>query len=75
MPAVSSSAILRIGYDEPSHELRITFVTGNAYAYFDVPRIVYERFLQASSKGTFFNENIKDRYAFTQTQHSPRRRM
>jgi hypothetical protein len=68
MPAVSSSAILRIHYDEPSRKLRIIFVTGNTYTYHGVPRLVYERFLQAASKGTFFNEHIKDRYAFTQTR-------
>jgi hypothetical protein len=67
MPEVSSTAIQRIDYDETSRHLWITFVTGNVYKYYDVPRGIYECFLRAPSKGAFFNENIKDRYDFAQT--------
>jgi hypothetical protein len=64
MPTVDSTAILHIHYDELAAELVITFVGGNSYKYFDVPRPVYQRFLRASSKGAFFNAWIKDRYDF-----------
>ena len=64
MPTVSSSAIQRIEYDELSHRLQITFTSGKTYTYYGVPRSVYESFLHASSKGTFFNDYIKDRYTF-----------
>jgi hypothetical protein len=63
MPAVSSSAIDRIEYDEPTSRLYVTFASGKTYTYYRVPRSIYERFLLASSKGTFFNDYIKDRYS------------
>jgi hypothetical protein len=66
MPAVTSTAILRIEYDEFLHQLQITFAGGNTYVYYDVPGSVYTGFLQASSKGTYFNACIRDRYRFTQ---------
>jgi hypothetical protein len=62
MPAVASSAILRIEYSEFTRELQVTFTSCNTYTYYGVPKDVYERFLHASSKGQFFNDYIKDRY-------------
>jgi hypothetical protein len=73
MPTVDSTAILRIGYDEAANALRITFATGNAYTYAGVPPGIYAEFLQASSKGVFFNANIRDRYPFVQTSHARHR--
>jgi hypothetical protein len=64
MPIVSSSAIQEIEFDELTHRLQITFTSGKTYTYYGVPRSVYERFLQAPSKGTFFNDYIKDQYSF-----------
>jgi hypothetical protein len=64
MPAVSSSAIRETEYDELAHRLEITFVSGKSYIYEGVPRSVYERLLQPPSKGTFFNDHIKDKYSF-----------
>jgi hypothetical protein len=64
MPSVSSSAIQQIEFDELTHRLHITFTSGKTYTYYGVPRSIYESFLQAASKGTFFNDSIKDRYTF-----------
>jgi len=64
MPTVTSSAIQRVEYDARSRQLCVTFVTGNVYKYYDVPRQVYDRFLRTASKGAFFNEYVKDRYDF-----------
>jgi lysyl-tRNA synthetase class 2 len=66
VPAVESSAIARIGYREAARELDVTFITGRAYVYYDVPRHVYRAFLAAESKGTFFNEEIRDIYRYTE---------
>jgi hypothetical protein len=63
MPTVSSSAIQRIEFDELTHRLYITFTSGKTYTYYGVPRSVYERFVNAGSKGSFFNDHIKDRYS------------
>jgi KTSC domain len=64
MPLVVSSAIQSIEFDELTNTLQITFTSGKTYTYYAVPRSIYERFLNAPSKGTFFNEYIKDRYSF-----------
>jgi hypothetical protein len=64
MPAVNSTAIERIGYNADARQLRVTFAGGNTYKYYDVPRGVYESFMQAESKGAFFNSYIRDRYDF-----------
>ena len=63
MPHVSSSAILRIDYERGTRILRATFRETGSYVYFDVPRALYEEFLDAPSKGEFFDERIRDRYA------------
>ena len=63
MPTVSSSAIRRIEYDELTSRLHVTFASGKTYTYYRVPRSIYERFLLAASKGTFFNDHVKDRYS------------
>ena len=63
MPSVSSSAISRIEYKEASSTLSIWFVSsGGPYDYYGVPRSLYERFLSAPSKGSFFNRYIREQY-------------
>ena len=42
----------------------ITFTSGKTYTYYGVPRSTNESFVRAASKGTFFNDYIKDRYSF-----------
>ena len=59
----SSSAILRIDYERGTRILRVTFRETGSYVYFDFPRALYEEFLDAPSKGEFFDERIRDRYA------------
>jgi hypothetical protein len=63
-PAANSTAIERIEYDALARQLRVTFPGGNTYKYYDVPRGVYQSFLEAPSKGVFFNGYIRDRYDF-----------
>ena len=64
MPRVDSSAIRRVSYDENANLLTVTFTQTGTYTYFGVPPFRYEQFLQAESKGSYFNRHIKDRYAF-----------
>jgi lysyl-tRNA synthetase class 2 len=61
---VPSAAIRAIDYDETHHRLRVRFVSGQRYEYDDVPPRVHRSFLQAGSKGRFFQEEIRDRYAY-----------
>ena len=64
MPRVDLSAMYRFSYDEATRELAVTFKSGKTYKYLDVPKGVYEQFVNARSHGRFFNEHIKDEYAF-----------
>lgn len=57
-----STVIASIDY-EPAHaRLTVTFTTGRVYQYFMVPADVAAAFRAASSKGNFFNTQIRDRY-------------
>jgi hypothetical protein len=63
---VTSTAVARIEYDELSQELIVTFTTGKTYTYFRVPPDVHFQFLDAESKGRFFNEAIRDRFRYAE---------
>ncbi len=63
MTYVNSAAILRTEYDRETRLLHIWFrATGGPYTYYGVPEGVYEAFLAAPSKGTFYADRIRDRY-------------
>jgi hypothetical protein len=60
-----SQVIARIDYDERKHVLDITFLSGHVYRYYAVPVTEYNAMKAASSKGSYLNEHIKKKYAFT----------
>lgn len=62
MQRVNSRAIQAIGYDPVSWRLRIRFEKGDTYDFCGVPSDLYERFMRAPSKGSFYNDHIRDRY-------------
>lgn len=59
-----STAIARIGYDIASRILKVTFVSGAVYAYYEVPDEVYIDFMKAKSKGRYLNRFIKGFFDF-----------
>jgi hypothetical protein len=59
-----SSVIRSFLYDPETSELWVTFVSGRRYVYADVPQDVFDAFKAASSRGTFFNSEIRDDYAY-----------
>src|SRR5262249_41091360 len=62
---VDSSLIRSVGYDLPSSILEIELVEPNrVYEFFDVPFSVYTELMEAESKGSYFNEFIRDLYAY-----------
>lgn len=66
MHYVDSSNVEAIGYDVDSQELHVLFKkSGLTYAYFAVEEWVFQEFMQADSKGTYLNENIKERYDYS----------
>lgn len=62
MPAVSSSAMYRVEYDEQTRQLDIWFNGTGRYSYYRVPPAIYTGLLAAASKGSYFNAHIRDRY-------------
>jgi hypothetical protein len=65
---VESSAIASLGYEAQRGILEIEFSSGMVYQYFDVPPDVYRQALAATSKGQWFNEAIRDRFAYAPAQ-------
>jgi KTSC domain len=62
---VESSLIRAVGYDPDSSVLELEFLDPRrVYLYYDVPFSTFEELLVAESKGTYFNDLIKDLYAF-----------
>ena len=61
-PQVPSSVIRGFSYSAKNSELSITFVSGRRYVYTDVPQDVFDAFKAATSKGSFFNNEIRDCY-------------
>lgn len=59
-----SSVIRFFRYSPDTRELKVTFVSGRLYIYENVPPEVAAAFRNAYSKGTFFNHEIRDRYAY-----------
>ena len=60
MPRVSSTAMYQV--DWQAGTLSIWFHGSGRYDYYNVPEQVYRGLLSASSKGTYFNSHIRDRY-------------
>lgn len=61
--AVKSRDIAIVGYDPSTQALEIAFRNGGVYRYAGVPAEVHQNLMTAASHGTYFNQNIKDRYA------------
>ncbi|RYE58697.1 MAG: KTSC domain-containing protein [Sphingobacteriales bacterium] len=54
-----SSVVSTINYDVEKQILYVVFVSGDRYAYKEVPEKVYKDFKASISKGTFLNRIIK----------------
>lgn len=59
-----SSVVRAWSYDDAARRLTVTFVSGDVYAYRDVPPMEAEGLKAAGSRGRFFAERIRDRFAF-----------
>jgi len=60
MIKIKSSVISAIGYDGKNIEVHLH--SGKKYQYFPVPEKVFNDFLNAKSKGIFWNKQIKPKY-------------
>jgi hypothetical protein len=65
MPILDSSSLLAVDYFAERKVLRVTFrESGKTYDYQNVPPETLEGLMDAESKGSWFNENIRDSYHF-----------
>ena len=62
MIPVRSSAIAEVGYDASTMRMKIRFVQGDAYDFCGVPTHIFQGLVNAYSKGTYYNDYIRDRY-------------
>jgi hypothetical protein len=61
---VDSTAISTIDYDAARAKLLVRFASGERYVYVGVPGEVHRSFVEADSKGRFFQAEIRDRYPY-----------
>jgi len=61
---VNSSAIKKAKYDYELQKLRITFVNGKKYDYFNVPIDKFLSMKYSESMGKFINKHILRNYNF-----------
>lgn len=59
-----STVIQSFEYDASTRELHVLLRSGRSYIYENVAGETYEAMRRSFSKGEFFNEHIRDRYAF-----------
>ena len=65
---VESAAISEIDYDAERFKLCVRFVSGEWYVYVGVPGEVHRSFVDAESKGRFFQSEIRDRYPYNRLE-------
>ncbi|SDZ67590.1 KTSC domain-containing protein [Variovorax sp. YR266] len=63
MISVNSSAMSAVGYDPERRHMRITFSQGHTYDFCGVPQHIFDGLIRAASKGSYYNDHVKDRYA------------
>ena len=56
----NSTCLDLIGWDSIPLTLGISFDFGGTYLYFAIPQAIYDAFIIAPSKGTYFNSNIRN---------------
>lgn len=76
MTAVKSSNLKAVGYDADRQELYVEFLAkdaqghanqnkpGDLYRYYGVPKNVYNRLMNAASKGEFVWKHIRGKYRY-----------
>lgn len=65
---VDSAAIQAIDYDADREKLFVRFQSGARYVYVGVPGEVCRSFLDADSKGRFFQSEIRDQYPYNRLE-------
>lgn len=67
----TSTAISAIDYDPSRAKLFVRFVSGERYVYVGVPGEVHRSFVEADSKGRFFQMHVRDHYPYNRMGEEP----
>ena len=65
---VHSSSISSVGYEIEAQILELEFHSGGVYRYSSVPESIYRALMDAGSKGSYFHDNIRNRYPFVRVR-------
>lgn len=63
---LKSTSLHAATYQDQSAFLELEFRSGAIYCYRDVPAQIYLELLRAESKGRYFNQHIRNRFAHAQ---------
>jgi hypothetical protein len=69
--AVESTTLSTVTYDNDHEVLAVEFRDRSVYQYFEVPAEVHGAFMTAPSKGSYFNRNIRGRFAYVRLPSAP----
>ena len=61
-----SSSIAAFAYEAEDLALYVRFKNGRTYRYAGVPESVFDAFVDAGSKGAFFNAEVQGSYPYSQ---------
>ena len=68
---LNSTALAAAAYSEGQYLLGLQFRSGAIYHYFSVPPEIYGALLRAPSQGAYFNQGIRDRFAYAKICPEP----
>lgn len=61
--ADKETTLSKVSYDAEKKALTVVFEKGGTYEYAGVPQATYDELQKAESKGTYFNQNVRGKYA------------
>jgi hypothetical protein len=71
LDVVGSSNVTGVGYDAATRTLDVRFTTG-VYRFAGVPPQVFDDFMAAESKGSFFAKSIRGKFTSTKLDPQPK---
>jgi tetratricopeptide (TPR) repeat protein len=69
MISVVSSNLRTIGYDSRLQILYVEFINSGMYSYYDVPIDIFENLSNATSKGKYFYNKIKNKFEYNEIEY------
>jgi KTSC domain len=68
---LNSTSLAAAAYSDGQYLLELQFRSGAIYHYFSVPPEIYGALLRAPSQGAYFNQGIRDRFAYAKICPEP----